>query len=213
MTESLVDSARHGDVAAVRSAINELSEAERRSPAPQVLKLLRDVREAYVGRVRGRPWPYVEDTESVLHATETLVLGVATQAELHRAGPWGLPPTDIAVDTLKHRPTVMAALVDAITDFTPRRWNSHFAVMRTLVREGLIDPPRNPGYTLAMIHGLAKPKESVLDALRTDPGLLDHEVWRLFEVEGGGETSLAAHDKYTPEASSWSRALDTLSRE
>jgi hypothetical protein len=213
MTESLLDSARHGDVAAVRRAINELSESERRSLAPQVLKLLRDVREAYVGRVRGRPWPYVEDTESVLHATETLVLGVATPAELRRAGPWGLPPTDIAVDTLKHRPTVMAALVDAITDFTLRRWNSHFAVMRTLVREGLIDPPRNPGYTLAMIHGLAKPRESVLDALRADPGLLDHEVWRLFEVEGGGETSLAAHDKYTPEASSWSRALDTLSRE
>jgi hypothetical protein len=213
MTESLLDSARHGDVAAVRRAINELSESERRSLAPQVLKLLRDVREAYVGRVRGRPWPYAQDTQSVLHATETLVLGVATPAELRRAGPWGLPPTDIAVDTLIHRPTVMAALVDAIADFTLRRWNSHFAVMRTLVREGLIDPPRNPGYILAMIHGLAKPKESVLDALGADPELLDHEVWRLFEIEGGGETSLAAHDKYTPEASSWSRALDTLSRE
>jgi hypothetical protein len=103
--------------------------------------------------------------------------------------------------------------VDAIADFTLRRWNSQFAVMRTLVREGLIEPPRNPGYILAMIHGLSKPKDSVLDGLRADPGLMDHEVWRLFEVEGGGETSLAAHDKYTPEASSWSRALETLCRE
>ena len=29
-----------------------------------------------------------------------------------------------------------------------------------------------------------------------DPGLLDVEVWRLFEVEGGGEDSLANHEKF-----------------
>jgi uncharacterized protein DUF6493 len=213
MSEGLLGSARNGDVVAVSRGINQLSEAERRRIAPQVLKLLREVRQAYVGRVRDRPWPYAEDTRSVLHATETLVLGVATGAELRKAGPWGLPPTEIAVETLKHRPTLITDLVDAIADMAPTRWNPQFAVMRTLVRERLTDPPANPGYILALIHGLAKPKGSILEGLRADPGLLDHEIWRLFEIEGGGETSLAAHDKYTPEASSWSRALETLSRE
>ncbi len=100
---------------------------------------------------------------------------------------------------------------------SPRASSSSFArsgtVMRTLVREGLIAPPQNPGYILAMIHGLTRPKDGVLEALRADPGLLDYELWRLFEVEGAGETSLAAHDKYTPEAAGWGRALETLSRE
>ena len=31
---------------------------------------------------------------------------------------------------------------------------------------------------------------------QTIPGLLDVEAWRLFEVEGGGEDSLANHEKF-----------------
>lgn len=213
MSEALFDAARRGDVATVSNGVNQISEPNRRRLAPQTLRLLREVREAYVGRVREKPWPYAGDVESVLQATQTLVLGTATPAELRKAGAWGLPPTDIAIETLKRRPTMIADLVDAIADMTPTRWNRYFAVMRTLVRDGVIDPPQNPGYILAMIHGLAKPRDSVLEALRADLGLLNHEVWRLFEVEGAGETSLAAHDKYTPEASGWSRALETLSAE
>ncbi|MEO0917092.1 MAG: DUF6493 family protein, partial [Pseudomonadota bacterium] len=36
---------------------------------------------------------------------------------------------------------------------------------------------------------------------------LSQDVWRFFEVEGGGEFSLAACDKYTTPASSWERKL------
>ena len=34
------------------------------------------------------------------------------------------------------------------------------------------------------------------EMIADDPGLLDVEVWRLFEVEGGGEDSLANHEKF-----------------
>lgn len=213
MSDALLDAARHGDVAAVGREVNELSEAERRKLASRVLRLLREVRESYIGRVRQQPWPYTGDPESVMRATQTLFLAVATAAEVRKAGPWGVPPTQLAIETLKHRPAVVAELVDAIADMPPTRWNSQFAVMRTLAREGVIEPPANPGYILAMINGLARPRGTILEALREDPGLLEYEVWRLFEVEGAGETSLAAHDKYTPEASSWSAALKTLSDE
>lgn len=213
MPDVVLQAARSGDVPAVGRELDQFSEADRRRLAPKALKLMREVREAYVGRVRERPWPYTGDVESVLHATQTLVLGVATPAELSKVGAWGLPPVEIAVETLKRRPALAEALVDSIADMLHARWSSHFAVMRSLVRDGVIPAPGNQGYVLAMIHGLAKPNDSVLDALRADPGLLEHEVWRLFEVEGAGETSLAAHDKYTPEASGWSRALVTLSGE
>jgi hypothetical protein len=213
MLDALLESARRGDMAAVSREFDQLSEADRRRLAPKALKLMREVREAYVGRVRDKPWPYAGDVESVLHATQAVVLSVVTPAELSKVGEWGLPPVDIAVETVKRRPALAADLVDSIAGMPHARWSSHFAVMRTLVRDGVIPAPGNQGYILAMIHGLAKPKDSVLEALRADPGLLDDEVWRLFEVEGGGETSLAAHDKYTPEASGWGRALVTLSDE
>ena len=212
-TDDLVDAARHGNVAAITDGASNLSEPDRRRLAPQVLKLLRAVREAYVGRVREEPWPYAGDVEAVLIATETLVLAVSTAAELRKAGHWGLPPNDIAFETLKHRATVVGELVDAIADITPTRWNSRFALMRALVREGIIERPHNPGYILAMLNGLERPNSSIVEALRSDPALLEDEVWRLFEIEGAGETSLAAHDKYTPEAKSWSQALKTLSGE
>jgi hypothetical protein len=64
-----------------------------------------------------------------------------------------------------------------------------------------------------MIYGLERRDREVYQALKADLGLLEDEVWRLFEVEGGGETSLAAHDKYSAERNSWSWALIQLSGE
>lgn len=190
-----------------------MSELERRRLAPRVMKFFRGVREAYVGRVTGKPWSYGDDQKAVLAATQVLVLGTATASELRKAGAWGVPDDELAVETLKHRPEVVTALVEAIAGMTPTRWMSRFSLMRALVREGVVETPRNPGYILAMINGLDSRKTTVLDALRADPGLLEDEVWRLFEVEGAGETSLAAHDKYSSEARTWSTALSTLSEE
>ena len=46
-----------------------------------------------------------------------------------------------------------------------------------------------------------------------NPDLLIDDVWRIFEVEGGGENSLAAHDKYCPDSVSWRAALVELSND
>ena len=190
-----------------------MSEPERRRFAPGVMRLFRAVREAYIGRVADRPWPYGDDQKAVLAATQVLVLGTASASELRHVGAWGVPEDELAVETLKRRPEVVTALVDAIAGMTPTRWSSRFNLMRTLVRDGVVETPRNPGYILAMINGLDSRKTTVLDAMRADPGLLKDEVWRLFEVEGAGETSLAAHDKYSSEASTWSTAINTLAEE
>jgi hypothetical protein len=50
-----------------------------------------------------------------------------------------------------------------------------------------------------MIEGLASRhgNPDLREAFLNDPELLDCEVWRLFEVEGNGEFSLAALDKYS----------------
>ncbi|MEO0815472.1 MAG: DUF6493 family protein, partial [Myxococcota bacterium] len=51
---------------------------------------------------------------------------------------------------------------------------------------------------------------SLKEALLEDRALLDDMVWQLFEHEGGGELSLAAHDKYSRGVWTWSHALKDL---
>ena len=88
-------------------------------------------------------------------------------------------------------------------------------VIRRLVRDGVAARPESDAnYYLWMIPHQHKNVRETLDA---DPGLLDHEVWRLFEVEGRSEVSLAQNDKYfrkcAGNASAWDETLVTLSRE
>lgn len=66
--------------------------------------------------------------------------------------------------------------------------------VRPLVRDGVIERPATPAYTIAMLTTTRwRPASELLAA---DPSLLDVEAWRLFEVEGGGEDSLANYEKF-----------------
>ena len=49
-----------------------------------------------------------------------------------------------------------------------------------------------------------------MEVLRRNPDLLVEDVWRVFEVEGGGENSLAAYDKYSSAENRWRTALVEL---
>ena len=83
--------------------------------------------------------------------------------------------------------------------------------------------PRKPdsdAYTLALVshpgsfdlssEADAWGRTGVIELLRRNPDLLVDDVWRLFEVEGGGENSLAAYDKYSREENTWRAALVEL---
>jgi hypothetical protein len=80
---------------------------------------------------------------------------------------------------------------------------------RTLVRIGAMDHPGNPDYAVAMVRGLAQSPplsgpmptrggermpeptgtggDLLARAIRADPGLLEHEIWRLFTDPGVGK--------------------------
>lgn len=209
----VLDQVRAGNLEAVRAASRSLDQSDRRPLAPSALSLLRKIRQAYIGQVLKRPWPYGDDKESVLTSARVLVLATISPGDLRKLGFWGVPPDDLAFEVLSQRRDAAAALVDAIANQRPTRWNSRFALIRRVVRAGVIDRPSNPGYILAMINGLETRDLTVYKALKADPALLEHEVWRLFEVEGAGDTSLAAHDKYSPEQRNWAWALTRLSAE
>lgn len=83
------------------------------------------------------------------------------------------------------------------------RWwggRDDFLTVRFLERLGLVELEHDETYVLAVIGGLVgDPRFAAVtraDVLRADPDLREEVIWRLFEVEGGGEVSLANLDKF-----------------
>lgn len=228
MPAAVVDQVLAGDLEVVRAAVKDMPEVDRRRLARSAIRLLRDVTdhtyfdrdtppelaEAYIKHNRGKVWPYQGERARVRECAEVLMLATVTPAEFRKFGGGFLPSDELALETLINRSTDLEGFVDAIADDTPRRWNSHFRLMRSLVQAGRIGSPANPGYILHMINAFGGRHTTIYDDLKADStGLFEHEVWRLFEAEGGGEASLAAHDKYSPDARTWSSALARLCAE
>ncbi len=157
------------------------------------------------------------------HAAASIAMcAMATVAEYRKASQ-PLMPRDL--DAI-HRILVRRdqpfrdAWVERVVDAFDRRG---LRVARRLVHDGLATKPATDAYTIALI---AEPSAfdltfpltdtyrsnefAVLDTLRANPDLLIDDVWRIFEVEGGGENSLAAHDKYTHVDRAWQTALVAL---
>jgi hypothetical protein len=103
-------------------------------------------------------------------------------------------------------PSWLAPLVRAQLQAMSTRWFQHsaFEPVRALERLGLVGLDADDTYVLAAVSGLGDRRDvSRAASLRSDPDLVERAVWRMFEVEGGGEVSLANVDKYSAEAAGW----------
>jgi hypothetical protein len=100
------------------------------------------------------------------------------------------------------RPDWLAAWVEWLCD-RPGGWPSFFwPQIRRLVREGLCPVPAHDNYILGMVGGIHRMIDDdgpfwgrhdggdIALGLKSDPGLLENEVWRLFEVEGTRDLQL-----------------------
>ena len=72
-------------------------------------------------------------------------------------------------------------------------WAHGFLRVRLLERLGLVDVDADDTYVLAMVGALGPDKA---EKLRADPELIERALWRVFEVEGGGEVSLTNVDRF-----------------
>lgn len=68
-----------------------------------------------------------------------------------------------------------------------------FLRVRLLERLGVVDLEPDDTYVLAMVSALGPDKP---EKLRADPELIERALWRVFEVEGGGEVSLTNVDRF-----------------
>ncbi|KRD43411.1 hypothetical protein ASE38_03935 [Cellulomonas sp. Root930] len=102
---------------------------------------------------------------------------------------------------------VIAFRLDALS--THATGDGDFRTIRILERRGFASPPHDDTYTLALVGGLGVADTAA--TLRADPQLLATELWRIFEVEGGGEVSLTAVDKYShDDDNSWAATIRLL---
>src|SRR4051794_31782828 len=108
-------------------------------------------------------------------------------------------------------PAWLESLVRDKVEELARTWShrpDEWLVARILERHGLVCVPHDDTYTLAFVGTMGG--GDPVRAIRSDPDALE-VFWRCFEVEGGGEVSLANLDKYTDGA--WSSAVLTLVRD
>jgi hypothetical protein len=175
-----------GDTARVIALLSAATEAERLACGGRMVRL----------RKEHGDWQSLASNRARNETTLLALLGTGTAKQI--SGGRRMGRHDAAAAMLRLRPReLLMELVPWLLD----RYGWRF--VRSLVRDGTIPRPSGDAYIYGMLDG-------VIDApqlLRDDPDLLDHEVWRIFEVEGTGDHSLADHDKYAPEAKTWTRAL------
>jgi hypothetical protein len=206
-----------GDVARCVSWLEEASEADRRAQAPLAAKRLETYLEGSMQETAKGQWSWVSPWSSAQReAARIATLGTATLGELRRLGQNGVPPPaeqETAIEMLAVlRPAWLLDWAETLVDIAPRNWR----LARRLVRDGLSRKPTSANYALGMLDrasfewGGPSRQVPLADQLLEDPALLHDEVFRLFEVEGAGELSLAAHDKYSAPIFCWEEALAAL---
>jgi len=184
LAEALEVAVRGEDLVAIRELVGGLPEAERTPLQPYARDLMTAEIKLGIERVR--------------HLGPMLLVAYGTLpvTDLRKLGWRSLHAPEGMESVLRRRsPERLGPIVDHLLDVgSGRAWRA----VRALVREGIISRPASDAYTIGML--VATRYGGVAAAVEEDPGLLDDEVWRLFEVEGGGETSLSAHEKYTGDA-------------
>ncbi|NTW39851.1 MAG: hypothetical protein HGA44_08155 [Cellulomonadaceae bacterium] len=104
-----------------------------------------------------------------------------------------------AVDGHEAEPAVAPSWLQGLANREVRAastafWSrDRFARVRLLERFGLVSLEADDTYVLAMVSALGSDKPG---RLRSDPELVARALWRVFEVEGGGEVSLTNVDRF-----------------
>lgn len=188
-----------------------MPEKQRRALAPLCLSWLRKIKKNLVVESPGG----VFKLNPLMGPAEAAVLATATLAELSKLGRFVRPDDE----------TAFALLVDRRSQWV-HQWvlsllsESHYwrqwKLIRRLMAAGLAMKPNHPNYYLGMISGFAdagneygRAARCIETFLLSEPDLLDDDLWRLFEHEGGGENSLANWDRFT-RGQTWCDALVAL---
>ncbi|MCP3166723.1 DUF6493 family protein [Myxococcus qinghaiensis] len=183
-------------LAACATLLEGLTPAQRRQLGPEVLE-----RHKVLWH---EPWPEAREAQELRRECfRVLAILVFFTVPLSKWKPGILYhlPEETAALAAKLRPDWLDGAAEQLVADDP----AYFRVAHMLVREGLSHRPTHDNYITGLLFVDTRFQPHPFD---TDPRLLEYEAWRLFEVEGSGELSLAAKDKYThPEDKTWASAF------
>lgn len=194
----LIATARAGDLLALLATLEEKERRVHAGPVREMFRLWYAAATSF-GAAAKSP-PAMRDAD----ALKVAMLATATRAELKPYRFLVVPQSLPLVDVMRAlTPSWIDGWVEDLIEHSPFLARN----LAPLWRAGLCRRPQGDSVILAYYA-----HHSGRD-LAGDPDFLREDVWRFFEVEGGGEFSLAAHDKYSQPAAQWSTCLLALAAE
>jgi hypothetical protein len=194
----LEDILMRADYKSLRRIMNDITDEQRRLLAKAAIASYRKAWSAM-----NQEW-----LRCALHA----VLITATPEQVDKLSFSWIGSGDLDLELMaEHRPSTLQKWLEGHI----AQHRIHLEVVAKLVERGLCVEPDTDEYVMHLMGSLRMRsfKEPVVLLLKRDKRFIDHYVWRLFEVEGNGENSLAANDKYSVPNATWQFALIQLSRE
>jgi hypothetical protein len=154
-----------------------------------------------------------ENLKVQIDVLSTMIYVTSSLTDIKRVG-WSAIPN---IETLKNiwlvfKPKWIDEWVNWVLDENPRQ----FKLVHPLYLAGLCQKPTHENYILGMIETVGynpKVRGNLLECIKAVPDILQDDIWRIFEIEGGGEFSLSAKDKYSHVDNTWAKTLKQLCEE
>ncbi|MBP7578851.1 MAG: hypothetical protein KA794_19210, partial [Candidatus Obscuribacter sp.] len=198
-----------GKITEVASFLSNLSGEERSGLASIALKIFRKTCKGKVVVNQNKiGWEFPLGYD-VTYCSAVAVICTAEGSELLGLNWKTVPDECFEDDLLKSlRPAGLSVLGDIILDKHPR----HIHLLRKQFKDGLIPKPKSELYYQSLM-GWRDHKLTLKELLLDNKDVLEEDLWHFFEIEGNGELSLAAVDKYSAPNQSWTEALCDLAQE
>jgi hypothetical protein len=196
-----------GDEKACLKLLEKANEKQRQAVAKPVVEWFKKINKS--GMVEEKPGHWRQNP--LLPAAKIALFGCASFGQIKGSGRWF--PNEAYEVLLARRPPWMNEWADLILQLSP----ANHSLVRQLVRDGLCRRPTSDNYLLGLLtfhDGTFGRFSDVRQGILGDEDVLNEDLWRLFELEGNGEFSLAARDKYShkPEGR-WCDSLVALANE
>jgi hypothetical protein len=182
-----------GDLNACRKFFRGMPESQRRELHPIAAAQFKQLKRNEIVEVE----PNSYQRNELLPATQLAYFATGTLSEIKQMGVWRHPDEDDVFEVLFERKPdwiedFVAMLLDSQSFF--REWT----LIRRLIAAKLATKPDVPNYYLGMIGclGYRFSKTLMINQLLAEPDLLSDDIWKLFEIEGGGDISLANLDRF-----------------
>lgn len=214
-----------GEVAAVGKFFAGASETERRAVAPQVVewgkRLNLNWRAQFNEKARAEALQsgVISNWHDLMPAANTAALACGSLPEIKALDRAGFVPAVAAVAILAdRRPPWISDYAELLCEQELRTWGGNWKQVRALVKAGLCKPPKHDHYVLEALnciwprHEQGKSQPRLSELLLQERDWLETDFWRLFEVDGNGEVSLANCEKYNKAKETWTEGLVELSR-